>query len=77
MVLMDKVVQLLQFNPVYFTNEFGNPRFVLHLNISFSLSNKHADLKKNSVDPRLFFFILKVLLNKTKISLEQDEKLTK
>ena len=35
-----------QLNPIYFANEFGDPDFVLHLNISFSLSNKHADLKK-------------------------------
>ena len=41
----------LTFNPIYFTNEFGDPNFFLRLNISFSLSNKYADLKKKSVNP--------------------------
>ena len=36
----------LTFNPVYFTNEFGDPQLFLRLDISFSLSNKYADLKK-------------------------------
>ena len=36
----------LTFNPIYFANEFGDPQFYFHLNISFSLSNKYADFKK-------------------------------
>ena len=40
----------LTFNHIYFANEFGDLQFVLHLNISFSLSNKNADLK-NSKNP--------------------------
>ena len=30
----------LTFNPIYFVNEFGDPKLCLHLNISFSLSNE-------------------------------------
>ena len=58
-----------QLNPIYFANEFGDPDFVLHLNISFSLSNKSANYKKNSVDPifkklqkRDFSFVKKICL---------------
>ena len=29
------------FNPL--ANEFGDPQFFLHINISFSLNNKYAD----------------------------------
>ena len=32
-------------NPLYFENEFCDPQFLLHLNNSFSLSNKYAYLK--------------------------------
>ena len=32
--------------PNYFANEFGDPQLFLHLDISFSSSNKYADLKK-------------------------------
>ena len=39
--------QKLTFNLIHFANEFGDPQcFFLRLNISFSLSNKYADLKK-------------------------------
>ena len=40
----------LTFNPIYFANEFDDPRLFLHLSISFSLGNKYADLK-NSLYP--------------------------
>ena len=46
------------FNPIYFANEFGDPQFFLHLNISFSLSNKYADLKQI-----LYILFLKKLKN--------------
>ena len=34
-------------NPINFANEFGESQFFFHLNISFNLSNKYADFKKN------------------------------
>ena len=36
----------ITFNPIYFANECGDRQLFLHLNISFSLSNKYANLKK-------------------------------
>ena len=36
----------LTFISIYFENEFDDPQFQFDLNISFSLSNKYANLKK-------------------------------